>query len=191
MNILIVGVGGQGTLLASRVLGAWAVNQNKDCKLSEVHGMSQRGGSVVTHVRIGSDVASPVITEGQADYVIAFETLEAFRWMHYLSQNGTIILNEGQILPMPVIMGAADYPENIPQKIRDSGKNLVVLDAGALAEKAGNIKAVNIVMIGAFAKKCAISYDEMEDAMSSSTPARFLDVNKRALKYGYEPLDAD
>ncbi|MDR0696884.1 MAG: indolepyruvate oxidoreductase subunit beta [Christensenellaceae bacterium] len=186
MNILIVGVGGQGTLLASRVLGTWAVESQKDCKLSEVHGMSQRGGSVVTHVRIGDDIASPVITEGEADYIIAFETLEAFRWMHYLSKNGVIILNNGKIMPMPVIMGVAEYPENIPETIKATGKRVVSLDALELAKTAGNIKAVNIVMIGAFAKICGISYEEIVYAMTIATPARFLEVNKLALRKGYD-----
>ncbi|MDR2267176.1 MAG: indolepyruvate oxidoreductase subunit beta [Christensenellaceae bacterium] len=188
MNILIVGVGGQGTLLASRVLGAWAIATDKDCKLSEVHGMSQRGGSVTTHVRIGKDIASPVITEGEADYILAFESLEALRWMHYLRQTGVILLNDGKIMPMPVIMGVEEYPSDIPDKIRGTGRKAVVIDAIGLAGQAGNVKAVNIVMLGAFTKLCQIDYDEMESAVSASVPQKFLESNLRALREGYNAI---
>ena len=133
INVLIVGVGGQGTLLASRVLGAIASIEGKDCKLSEVHGMSQRGGSVVTHVRIGDDIAAPLVTPGEADYIMAFEQLEALRWAYYLKEGGKILVNDQQIMPMPVITGAVEYPEGIYAKLAEAGKEAIVVDGLGLA----------------------------------------------------------
>lgn len=184
-NILIVGVGGQGTLLASRVLGAMASLQNTDCKLSEVHGMSQRGGSVVTHVRIGSSVCSPIISEGEADYILSFEKLEALRWCHYLKKDGVILVNDQEIMPMPVIIGSADYPQDIYGKLKELGKKTEVVEALTLAERAGNSKAVNVVMLGALTRIMNAPYDVAEAAMEKFVPAKFLEVNRKALSLGY------
>ena len=149
LDILIVGVGGQGTLLASRVLGEIAVLLGLDCKLNEIHGMSQRGGSVVTHVRMGNEVFSPTILEGSADYIIAFETLEALRWSYYLKEKGKIIVNNQKILPMPVILGKQDYPKNVVENMK---KTHIVLDVNAIsiAKEINNLRAVNIILLGVF-----------------------------------------
>lgn len=186
LNILIVGVGGQGTLLASRVLGAIADLQNKDCKLSEVHGMSQRGGSVVTHVRIGDNIASPLITEGEADYILAFEKLEALRWSYYLKKDGVILINNQEIMPMPVITGAGEYPDSIFTKLAEQGKKTMVVEGLDLACAAGNSKAVNVVMIGALCSLIGIDYDIALEAIRKCVPQKLLEVNEKALSLGYK-----
>ena len=134
-NILIVGVGGQGTLLASRVLGNYAVLTGQDCKLSEVHGMSQRGGSVVTHVRVGKDILSPIVAVGDADIIIAFEKLEALRWRHFLKKDGMMVVNDQEILPMPVITGAMEYPQDITGQLKQMNYNTLVINAAELAKE--------------------------------------------------------
>lgn len=188
INVLIVGVGGQGTLLASRVLGAIASIEGKDCKLSEVHGMSQRGGSVVTHVRIGDDIAAPLVTPGEADYIMAFEQLEALRWAYYLKEGGKILVNDQQIMPMPVITGAVEYPEGIYAKLAEAGKEAIVVDGLGLAEEAGNTKAVNVVMIGALCAIEGVEYDVALEAVRRSVPAKLLSVNEKALELGYKSV---
>lgn len=188
INVLIVGVGGQGTLLASRVLGAIASIEGKDCKLSEVHGMSQRGGSVVTHVRIGDDIAAPLVTPGEADYIMAFEQLEALRWAYYLKEGGKILVNDQQIMPMPVITGAVEYPEGIYVKLAKAGKEAIVVDGLGLAEEAGNTKAVNVVMIGALCAIEGVDYDVALEAVRRSVPAKLLAVNEKALEAGYKSV---
>ena len=185
MNVLIVGVGGQGTLLASRVLGAMATVMGADCKLSEVHGMSQRGGSVVTHVRIGSDVAAAIVSPGEADFVLAFEKLEALRFSYYVKPDGVILVNDQEIMPMPVITGAEEYPSDIYEKIAANGHKYFKIPALELAEKAGNSKAVNIVLIGALAAMNGIPYETVEAAVKAAVPAKFLAVNLLALELGY------
>lgn len=185
-NILIVGVGGQGTLLASRVLGAIADIQGLDCKLSEVHGMSQRGGSVVTHVRMGENICAPLVSEGDADFIMAFEKLEAMRWSYYLKKGGKLLVNDQEIMPMPVITGQADYPSNVYERLAELNKNVVVIDALKKAGEAGNTKAVNVVMIGALCALVGIPYDVAEKAIERCVPARLLEVNIKALKLGYE-----
>ena len=185
MNVLIVGVGGQGTLLASRVLGAMATVMGADCKLSEVHGMSQRGGSVVTHVRIGSDVAAAIVSPGEADFVLAFEKLEALRFSYYVKPDGVILVNDQEIMPMPVITGAEEYPSDIYEKIAANGHKYFKIPALELAEKAGNSKAVNIVLIGALAAMNGIPYETAEAAVKAAVPAKFLAVNLLALELGY------
>ena len=185
MNVLIVGVGGQGTLLASRVLGAMATVMGADCKLSEVHGMSQRGGSVVTHVRIGSDIAAAIVSPGEADFVLAFEKLEALRFSYYVKPDGAILVNDQEIMPMPVITGAEEYPSDIYEKIAANGHKYFKIPALELAEKAGNSKAVNIVLIGALAAMNGIPYETAEAAVKAAVPAKFLAVNLLALELGY------
>lgn len=189
-NILIVGVGGQGTLLASRILGAIAAELNYDCKLSEVHGMSQRGGSVVTHVRFGEEkVAAATVSVGEADYVLAFEKLEALRWCHYLAPEGKLIVNDQEILPMPVITGKEPYPTDIFGKLAELGKAVTVVDGIGLAEKAGNTKAVNTVLIGVFCRLAGISPEVAERALAASVKEKLFAVNKTALNYGYAAAD--
>ncbi len=183
-NIMIVGVGGQGTLLASKLLGRLLLGKGFDVKVSEVHGMSQRGGSVVTYVRWGEKVYSPIIDKGQADVILSFELLEAARWLEFLKPGGRIITNTQQINPMPVITGAAAYPENLAEKIRATGIDLDAIDALALAEEAGSSKAVNIVLMGRLSKWFDFTEDEWLAAIEQSVPPRFLEMNKKAFSLG-------
>ncbi len=183
-NIMIVGVGGQGTLLASRILGNAVIGEGYDVKVSEVHGMSQRGGSVVTYVKYGDKVFSPIIDEGEADIILAFELLEAYRALPYLKKGGRIIVNNQKIDPMPVITGAAAYPESIAEKL-EAKANTVVVDALSLAKEAGTIKAVNVVLIGVLAKGTDIPYEQWVETIKATVPAKFLDVNLKAFEMGY------
>ena len=185
-NILIVGVGGQGTLLASVLLGNLGLFKGYDVKLSEVHGMAQRGGSVVTHVKISEGtVSSPLIEEGDADVIIAFEELEAYRWLPYLKKGGTLIVNAQEIDPMPVITGVAQYPEPIVKKLKDKADGVIAVDALALANEAGNSKAVNVVLLGVLAKSSDIEEEKWLAAIEKTVPAKFLDVNLKAFALGY------
>lgn len=184
MNIMIVGVGGQGTLLASRILGNTVINEGYDVKVSEVHGMSQRGGSVVTYVKFGDKVYSPIIDRGEADIILAFEMLEAYRAMPYLKKGGKIIVNSQEIDPMPVITGAAKYPENILDKMSKK-VDVLSVDALKLANEAGNSKAVNVVLIGIMAKNTSIEYDKWVETIKTTVPEKFLDVNLKAFDLGY------
>ncbi|NMA59022.1 MAG: indolepyruvate oxidoreductase subunit beta [Clostridiales bacterium] len=185
-NILIVGVGGQGSLLASKILGSIAKIIGYDCKLSEVHGMSQRGGSVVTHVRIDGEVVSPIITPGEADYIIAFEMLEAYRWSYYLKKDGIMIVNKQKILPMPVIMGKEKYPEDILNDLKANNINICEVDGLQLAHKAGGSKTVNVVLIGVFCALNNIPFVVAEEALCQSVKEKFIAMNKKALMLGYE-----
>ena len=184
-NIMIVGVGGQGTLLASRILGNTVISEGFDVKVSEVHGMSQRGGSVVTYVKYGEEVFSPVIDKGQADIILAFEKLEAFRAMPYLKKDGKMIVNTQEIDPMPVITGAAKYPENIIEKLKEN-IDVKAVDALSLAIEAGNPKAVNVVLIGVMAKSTDIPYEKWVEALKATVPEKFLEVNMKAFDLGYK-----
>ena len=183
-NVMIVGVGGQGSLLASKLLGRLLMSRGYDIKVSEVHGMSQRGGSVVTYVRFGHKVYSPVIDKGQADFIVSFELLEAARWTSYLKPEGKIIVNTQQINPMPVIIGAAEYPENLAQKMVDAGLNVDAMDALSLAEQAGNAKAVNLVLMGRLSRYFDIPEEEWMAAIEQSVPPKFLELNKKAFTLG-------
>ncbi|MBQ2780802.1 MAG: indolepyruvate oxidoreductase subunit beta [Clostridia bacterium] len=183
-NVMIVGVGGQGSLLASKLLGRLLLTKGYDIKVSEVHGMSQRGGSVVTYVRFGDKVYSPIIDKGQADYIVSFELLEAARWTEYLKKDGVIITNTQQINPMPVITGAAAYPAELTEKIAAAGFELDALDALKLAEKAGSAKAVNIVLMGRLSKYFDFTEEEWLQAIEQSVPAKFLELNKTAFSLG-------
>ena len=183
-KIMIVGVGGQGTLLASRVLGNTVIGEGYDVKVSEVHGMSQRGGSVVTYVKYGEKVYSPIIGEGEADVILAFELLEAYRALPYLKKGGKLIVNAQRIDPMPVITGAASYPENIVEKL-SSVANVTALDALSLAKEAGNAKAVNVVLIGVLAKASEIAYEKWVETIRSTVPPKLLEVNLKAFDLGY------
>ncbi len=184
MNIMIVGVGGQGTLLASRILGAVAVGGGYDVKVSEVHGMSQRGGSVVTYVKYDDKVYSPIIGKGEADIILAFELLEAYRALPYLKKGGKMIVNTQKINPMPVITGAAEYPENLEDKL-SAECDLTSLKAAELAEKAGSIKAVNVVLIGVLAKSTDVPYEKWIEALKATVPEKFIEMNLKAFDLGY------
>ena len=183
-NIMIVGVGGQGTLLASRILGNLLTARGYDVKVSEVHGMSQRGGSVVTYVKYGDKIYSPIIDKGEADIILAFERLEALRALPYLKEGGTMIVNDRAVDPMPVITGAAVYPEGILEELSKHA-NLTSLDALALAEEVGSGKAVNVVLIGVLAKNTDIPKEEWEKTIRETVPPKFLDINLAAFEKGY------
>ena len=183
-SIMIVGVGGQGSLLASKLLGRLLLGKGYDIKVSEVHGMSQRGGSVVTYVRFGDKVYSPVIDKGQADCIVSFELLEAARWTEYLKPGGKIIVNTQQINPMPVIIGAAEYPQNLVEKMESAGIDVDAFDALSLAEQAGSSKAVNIVLMGHLSRNFDFTEEEWLTALEQSVAPKFLEMNKKAFALG-------
>lgn len=184
-NIMIVGVGGQGTLLASKMLGRLLMNVGYDVKVSEVHGMSQRGGSVVTYVRFGDKVASPLIDKGEADFILSFEKLEAARWLSYLREDGQIVLSDQEIDPMPVVTGAAKYPENLLEKMKATGAKVDAVPALDLAKEAGSIKAVNIVLMGRLSHYFPeIPESEWIAALEAVVPAKFVEMNKKAFALG-------
>lgn len=183
-NIMIVGVGGQGTLLTSRILGGLAIKAGYDVKLSEVHGMAQRGGSVVTFVRYGDKVYEPIVEEGQADVIIAFEKLEAVRYAHFLKEGGAMVVNDQRIDPMPVVIGAAKYPENI---IEDLEKKYRVykIDGMSEAKKLGNSRAFNIIVLGIAAQHMDFSEEDWLTVIEETVPKKTIDINRNAFTIGY------
>ncbi len=184
-NIMIVGVGGQGSLLASKLLGQLLVAENYDVKVSEVHGMSQRGGSVVTYVRYGEKVHSPVICAGEADFIVSFETIEAARWVNCLKPDGKVIVSTQKIDPMPVIIGAAQYPDNVLNEMIENGVSVDAIDALSLANEAGSSKAVNIVLMGRLAKYLDIPVERWLEEIEKAVKPKFVDINKKAFMLGY------
>jgi len=183
-NIMIVGVGGQGALLASKTLGQVLLDSGFDVKVSEVHGMSQRGGSVVTYVRYGKKVYSPIVDKGQADFIVSFEMLEAARYTEYLKTDGQIVVNTQNIDPMPVITGAAEYPTNLQEKIQAANIKIDALDCLTLAEQAGTSKAVNIVLMGRLSKYMDFSLETWLQAIEKLVKPQFLEINKKAFLLG-------
>lgn len=183
-NIMIVGVGGQGTLLTSRVLGGLAINAGYDVKLSEVHGMAQRGGSVVTFVRYGDKVAEPIVEEGTADVLIAFERLEAMRYAHFLKKDGVIILNDQRIDPMPVVIGAANYPENIIGELEKKHK-VYSISAMEGAKRLGNPKVFNLIVLGMAARHMDFTKEQWYRVIEKTVPQKTIDMNKQAFETGY------
>ncbi len=183
-SVMIVGVGGQGTLLASRLLGNVVISEGYDVKVSEVHGMSQRGGSVITYVRFGENVNSPIIEKGEADLIIAFEQLEAARYLPYLKKGGKIIVNTQKIDPMPVVIGAAEYPEGIIEQLSTKA-DVTAVDALSLAVEAGNSKAVNVVLMGVVAKHMNIDKGVWEQVIAETVPPKFKELNLKAFELGY------
>ncbi len=183
-NIMIVGVGGQGALLASKTLGQVLLDAGYDVKVSEVHGMSQRGGSVVTYVRYGKKVYSPIVDKGEADFIVSFELLEAARYTEFLRDGGKIVVNTQKIDPMPVITGAASYPENLEQKMTDSGLSVDALDCLSLAQEAGSPKAVNIVLMGRLSRYMDFPEEAWLKAIEKLVKPQFLEMNKKAFALG-------
>ena len=184
-NILIVGVGGQGTLLASKLMGKYFTEEGYDVKVSEVHGMSQRGGSVVTYVRFGSKVFSSVIEKGEADIILSFEQLESARWLPYLKKGGVLITGTQRIDPMPVIMGKAEYPESIIEKLCKNDIKVIPVDALDLALKAGSAKCANVVLLGAAVRFLGIDRESFSKIIETSVPPKTVEMNLRAFDYGY------
>ena len=189
-NIMIVGVGGQGSLLASRILGNAVMLEGYDVKVSEVHGMSQRGGSVVTYVKFGEKVASPVICKGEADIIMSFELLEAARWLSYLKKGGTVITNTQQVNPMPVITGAAEYPADLVEKMQAKGVNVIAADALSIAREAGSEKAVNVALIGLMSHALGFDRETLVKAIKMSVPEKFLELNMKAFELGEQVAPA-
>ena len=185
-SIMIVGVGGQGSLLASRLIGNVLLQQGYEVKVSEVHGMSQRGGSVVTYVKYGDEVNSPIVCKGEADIIISFEQLESARWLPYLKKGGHLVTSTQQIDPMPVINGAATYPEDIIEKIKAQGVDVIAVDALSLAEQVGNAKASNVVLMGVVSTKMPFDVSVWEKAVEECVPPKFLELNKKAFALGRE-----
>ena len=184
-NIMIVGVGGQGSLLASRLIGHLLVTAGFDVKVSEVHGMSQRGGSVVTYVRYGERVYAPIVELGEADLIVSFEKLEAARYAPYLKKGGTIVTNTQEIDPMPVITGKAVYPSDVLNELSAKGCRVIALDAQTLAEQAGSAKAVNIVLMGRLAHEFDFPKEQWLAALAETVPPKFLELNRAAFELGY------
>jgi len=184
-NIMIVGVGGQGTLLTSRILGGIIQAAGYDVKLSEVHGMAQRGGSVVTFVRYGDKVYEPIVEEGQADVLIAFEKLEAMRYAHFLKKDGVMIVNDQRMDPMTVVTGVAEYPENILETLKKD-YNVVSIDAMAEAKKLGNARVFNTIIIGVAAKSMDFKEEEWLEVIEKTVPAKTVEINQKAFKVGFE-----
>ena len=183
-NIMIGGVGGQGSLLASKLLGHLLLSQGYDVKVSEVHGMSQRGGSVVTYVRYGDHVYSPVIDRGEADFIVSFELLEAARWLPFLKKDGQIVTNTQQIDPMPVITGAVEYPQDLVEKLRSAGAKVDAMNCLKLAKEAGSAKAVNIVLLGRLSHYFDLPQEAWMASLEANVPAKFLEMNKKAFELG-------
>ena len=184
-NIMIVGVGGQGTLLTSRILGGIMLSAGYDVKLSEVHGMAQRGGSVVTYVRYGEKVAEPIVEEGCADVLIAFERLEALRYAHVLKKNGVLIVNDQRIDPMPVVTGAAQYPENILENLSQEYK-VYSIDAQKEALAMGNAKVFNIIVLGLAAQHMDFTEEQWLKVIEETVPPKTIDINKAAFIKGFK-----
>ncbi len=183
-SIMIVGVGGQGSLLASKILGRLLLSEGYDVKVSEEHGMSQRGGSVVTHVRYGEKVYSPIIDKGQADFIVSFEQLEAARYISFLKIGGQVVTNTQQIDPMPVITGAAEYPEGLIEKMRADGIKVDAMDCLTLANEAGSSKAVNIVLLGRLSRYFDIPAEKWEQAIRDCVPKKSTEMILKAFALG-------
>ena len=185
-NVLIAGVGGQGTVLTARVLSRLLIQKGYDVKVSEIHGMSQRGGSVVTQVRYGDKVHSPIIAPASADYIIAFEKLEGVRALPYLKEGGTIIVNERELNPMPVVTGKEKYPGDLEAFLRRCGAKVILFDAYVQSLAAGNVKALNMVMLGAWAKAASFDATECLAVVAENVPQKFLEINEKGFMRGYD-----
>ena len=183
-NIMIVGVGGQGTLLTSRILGGLAINAGYDVKLSEVHGMAQRGGSVVTFVRYGDNVCEPIVEEGQADVIIAFEKLEALRYAHFLKKDGALVVNDWRIDPMPVVIGTAEYPEGIIETLKET-HSVYAVNAMEEAKALGNSRVFNLIVLGVAAQHMDFTKEQWYTVIENTVPPKTVELNKKAFDVGY------
>ncbi len=183
-SILLVGVGGQGTILASKILSEGLARKGFDIKMSEIHGMSQRGGSVSTHVRYGTKVSSPIVSEGEADVLVAFEKSEAVRWLNYLKKGGWLVVNNYEIKSLPVLTGLAEYPDGVVEQLEKSVDNIKVFNATQIARELGNERAQNIVLLGALIKALGIDDMDWDSVLEQLMPAKVLELNKKALREG-------
>ena len=183
-NILLVGVGGQGTILASKILTEGLIEVGYDVKMSEVHGMSQRGGNVSTQVRFGEKVHSPIVGLGQADVIVAFEKMEALRWIEYLKPEGKMVINDFEIPSVPILMGAAKYPKGILEEL-GSKCTIKVVKAGEIAAGLGNSKAMNVVLLGALVKAMAVPGVDWHSVIKKNVKAGYEDLNIKAFEAGY------
>lgn len=187
-NVLLAGVGGQGIILASKILSAGLISAGYDVKMSEVHGMAQRGGSVTTQVRFGSKVYSPIIGKGQADILVSFEEMETLKWIDYLKPEGKVVLNKYRIPSAPILIGKADYPEGIVEDISSKVKTTIV-DASKLATELGNIKTQNVVLVGALIKAMGLDEDiDWTEIIKESVKERFIDINLKAIQLGMDQI---
>jgi len=186
VNILLSGVGGQGVILASKILSEAALLQGLDIKQSEVHGMSQRGGSVVSHVRIGDVVHSPLVAEGGCDLLVGFEPLEALRFAHWVRRDGALIYSTDRINPSTVSAGFAQYPADLVERLAGYPCAKIPVPAGDLAEKAGNRRSANVVLVGTLANRLQFPADVWQKALTASVPAKLLDLNREAFRLGRE-----
>jgi indolepyruvate ferredoxin oxidoreductase, beta subunit len=184
-NILIVGVGGQGILLSANILAILLVENGFDVKQAEVHGMSQRGGSVHSMVRYGTEVTSPMISRGEADYMLAYEELEALRWAPFVRLSGTVIVNKQRVAPSPVALGAAAYPEDPLGRLKETFNNTKIVEANALAKEAGNIRAANIAMLGVLAAQLPFDKEKWIETITRRVPEKTLAVNLQAFSAGW------
>jgi indolepyruvate ferredoxin oxidoreductase beta subunit len=182
-NALLVGVGGQGTILAGKILSSGLVNAGFDVKMSEVHGMAQRGGSVSNQVRYGEKVYSPIISKGQADILVAFESMEALRWLEYLNPKGKVVVNDYQIPSAPILMGKQDYPEGVLDILKEKADTSVV-KAAKIAEELGNIKSMNIVLFGALVKGMQLTDIDWEQVIKNNVKPKTVEVNIKAFRAG-------
>ena len=182
-SILLVGVGGQGTILASRILSTGLVEAGYDVKMSEIHGMAQRGGSVSTQVRYGENVSSPIIGRGEADVILSFEKMEALRWLEYLKPNGIVVVNDYEIASAPILMGKEDYPEGVIDIIKSKAETSVI-NGAKIAEELGNLRVMNIVLFGALVKAMDLEDIDWEKVIKNSLKERFVDINIEAYNKG-------
>lgn len=185
-SILFVGVGGQGTILASKIITEGLLKHGYDVTMSEVHGMAQRGGSVTTQVRFGKKVYSPLIEKGTADVIVAFEKSEAARWLPFLKKDGYLVVNDLEIYPVPVLIGAEKYPENVNEKLKAAVEKTIILDANGIAEELGNIKTQNVVIVGALIKALGLDNMDWNEVLESVVPPKAIELNKKALALGMD-----
>ena len=187
-NILLVGVGGQGTITAAKLLTTGLMEAGYDVKMSEIHGMSQRGGSVSSQVRYGDDVQSPVIEMGTADIIVAFEKMEALRYIDFLKEDGKIIVNDAEIWPLPVVIGKATYPEKILETLQEKA-NVRVMNASALAEEMGNLKVMNVILLGAIIKSLGLQDINWDEIIRNNVKPKFVDLNIKAMAVGMDAVN--
>jgi len=185
-SILFVGVGGQGTILASKIITEGLLKHGYDVTMSEVHGMAQRGGSVTTQVRFGKKVYSPLIEKGTADVIVAFEKSEAARWLPFLKKDGYLVVNDLEIYPVPVLIGAEKYPENVNEKLKAAVEKTIILDANGIAEELGNIKTQNVVIVGALIKALGLDNMDWNEVLEGVVPPKAIELNKKALALGMD-----